>query len=172
MEAFFKQGLMHPLLTTSHMMLGIGLGILLGQQGKAHFLKNCFLFFAVIILSALMVKTISFPWEIAIISMVVAAIIGILVAIKLNLSQWIVLFLTLFAAMMVGQESAPVMIPGLKASTINAFVFGAAITSTAVLFLTAMIAVLFKNLGSGIVLRVLGSWVVAAAMMVGILLTV
>ena len=152
------------------MMLAISLGMLLAQQGHSSFIKAILVFVYAVIFGAWLTRTVDLGLNIPLISLVVAGVLGMLVAIKLKLNTIVVLLLSLISGFLVGQESAPVLIPGMKAMTIYAFFIGATITSALVLTIVSLISLLFTNLGNGIVLRVLGSWVVAAALMVQVLL--
>ena len=152
------------------MMLAISLGMLLAQQGRSSFIKAILVFVYAVIFGAWLTRTVDLGLNIPLISLVVAGVLGMLVAIKLKLNTIVVLLLSLISGFLVGQESAPVLIPGMKAMTIYAFFIGATITSALVLTIVSLISLLFTNLGNGIVLRVLGSWVVAAALMVQVLL--
>ena len=152
------------------MMLAISLGMLLAQQGRSCFIKAIPVFVYAVILGAWLTRAMELNLNIPLISLIVAAVLGLLVSIKWTLKTYLVIALSLVSGFLVGQESAPVLIPGMKAMTIYAFFIGATITSALVLTAVSFVSLLFRNLGNGIVLRVLGSWVVAAAVMVQVLL--
>jgi hypothetical protein len=101
-----------------------------------------------------------------------AGVTGILLALRLELPLWLGAVLTGVGGVLIGMGSAPLMIPGLNALKIYTELAGTAVSTSVTLLALALLASLLRTLLNGIVLRVLGSWVAASALMVLALLFV
>ena len=166
MYSFFLQGLTQPLLVPAHILALIGLGLLLGQQGIRPLRYGVMAFFIGISSGIVLTRFAlpAWPWETALLAG--AGLAGMLLAIRLPL---LLSVCVVFAAVMgglLGLDSTPSLIPGLKAFKIYVMMAGTVTSATFIVLLSAAIAVSLRTRWEGIVLRVLGSWVVASALMV------
>lgn len=147
-------------------MVLAGLGLLLGQQG-AQPVRTGWLAFAVAIVVGLgSAQLYGVRWGIGMPLLIAAGGAGCLLALRLRLPVWLYLLLAAVAGVLLGMDSSPAMIPGMKAMKIYAFMTGVAVADTLALLLLALLALGLRTLLDGVVLRVLGSWVAASALMV------
>ncbi|MEZ5453348.1 MAG: HupE/UreJ family protein [Thiothrix sp.] len=166
MMHFFLQGLQHPLLYPAHLIALIGLGLLLGQQGMRQMRSGWLVFLLLALLGLELTQLGVADWRNEVLLLILAGIAGALLALRLGLPPWLCALLAGFGALLVGLDSAPAMIPGMKAMKIQAMLAGTLVGASGVLVLLALTGYLLRNLLDGIVLRVIGSWVLASAMMV------
>lgn len=163
---FFIQGLSHPLMVPAQLILTFSLGLLIGQQGWKHF-RVVLPLFAIALAGALvMTRYQTASWNSESILLPLAAITGLLVIFRLQLSVLITLTVALAAAIVIGMDSAVPMIPGLQARKIYANLAGSGVSVFGILLLVSMIAWALRNVIQGIVLRVLGAWATAGAVLV------
>ncbi|PWQ97807.1 HupE/UreJ family protein [Leucothrix pacifica] len=163
---FFIQGLSHPLMVPAHLIVTFSLGLLLGQQGWKH--MGIVLPFFILVIGASLVMTRHYnpSWNSEAILLPLAAITGVLVILKLQLHWIITVVLAAAAAVVIGLDSAVPMIPGLQARKIYASLAGSGLTVFGLLLVISVIAWSLRNLLQGIVLRVLGAWATAGAVLV------
>lgn len=166
MTEFFLRGVGHFWHFPAHVMVLVGLGLLLGQQG-AQPVRTGWLAFAVAMAVGLeSAQLYEVRWGVGMPLLIAAGIAGCLLALRLRLPVWLYLLLVAVAGVLLGMDSSPVMIPGMKALKIYAFMAGAVLADTLALLLLALLALGLRTLLDGVVLRVLGSWVAASALMV------
>ncbi len=170
MNQFFIQGLQHPFLTPSHLILLMGLGIFLGQQGLKKSPSAVVVFIVAALISAGAHRFypigVNMGINMEITLLIIAAIIGILCALRLELPLWVSLLITLSCGLLIGQDSAPVLIPGIKLIKIYTSLAGSILSAAALLSLITLIALFVNKRLKGIPLRVLGSWIFASSVMV------
>ncbi len=170
MNLFFIQGFQHPFLTPSHIIILVGIGILIGQQAGAQGLKQSFSAIALFVLSATigawMHRFYPITLNIEQTLLIIAAMSGILIAVRLQLAIFISLLLVIFCGVLIGQDSAPVVIPGIKMIKVYTSLAGSVISASLFLGVIAIVATLLRKLLQGIPLRILGAWIFASAIMV------
>lgn len=172
---WFEKGLMHPVVTPSHIILLLGLGLLLGQQGKSHLVRHLALFALSIIGGFVLDQVINyFVSENAarlayenneLILLLLALIIGLLSVLKLHLPGAITMLLLLVSGVMLGLDSQPHIIPGLHVS-FSGWIAGAALGIWSIVALLALVSLLMRDILQGMVIRVLGSWIATSAIFV------
>lgn len=166
MNTFFQQGFWHFLQAPAHLIVLFGLGLLLGQQaGRA--LRSGLAVFALALLAGLLLTQVfTAGWKHDIVLLILAVSMGGLLAVRLELPLWVVGLLAGVAGILIGIDSAPSLIPGMKATKTYAALAGSALSASLAVLLLALPALPLRKLLDGIILRVLGSWVVASALMV------
>ncbi|MEE9352050.1 MAG: HupE/UreJ family protein [Thiotrichaceae bacterium] len=166
MNSFLLQGLQHPFLTPSHLIILVGLGVLFGQQGFSHSRNSILAFIFAALIGAWTHRLYPIPINIEVALLAMAAAIGILCALRLKLPIWITVLFALFCGVLIGQDSAPVMIPGIKITKIYTSLAGSILSATLFLGFISIIALPLRKFFQGIPLRVLGSWIFASSVMV------
>ncbi|MEZ5536147.1 MAG: HupE/UreJ family protein [Thiolinea sp.] len=166
MNDFFMQGLWHPLLTPSHLVVMVALGLLAGQQGVGH-VKAVVPVFLMAVCAVLGLTILHLIWPDAGSWLLILALMtGLLIIMKTELPVWFLLVLAVAAALLVGLESAAPRIPGLRGTKVYAFLGGTALSATLVVTLSSMPGLLLRNVLDGVPLRVLGAWITAGAALV------
>ncbi|QLQ31811.1 MAG: HupE/UreJ family protein [Candidatus Thiothrix singaporensis] len=150
----------------AHVVVLVGLGLLLGQQGAQPVRTGWLAFAAAIVVGLGLAQLYAVRWNISMFLLIVAGVVGCLLALRLRLPVWLYLLLAAVAGVLLGLDSSPAMIPGMKALKMYAFMAGAVVADTLALLLLALLALGLRTLLDGVVLRVLGSWVAASALMV------
>lgn len=157
------QGIWHPLQTPSHLMLILGLGFLVGQQG--HWKTSLLLPLSVLAGFALNHYT-SINWNTELILLGLSLTCGLLLVLRLNLHFGAVLVLLFVCGVILGLDSSPIIIPGLGSNSINSWLLGAAVTLNFGLLLVSLFATFLDHYWNGIILRVAGSWIATSAIFV------
>ncbi len=166
MMDFFWQGLLHPLLMPSHLILLIALGLLAAQQGAAH-VKTLLPVFIVAIICGVGLTLVTHPrinfdsWL-----LVSALLTGLLVVLRLKLPVWPLAVLALVAALLIGLDSAAPRIPGMRGMKVQALLGGTALSAVLVVLTVSVPGLLLRRVLEGIPLRVLGAWITAGAALV------
>ena len=158
------QGFMHPLLTPSHILLILGLGLLFAQQKNQ---ISSLLLYAVALITGLIIKQMShikLDFELILLGAGLTA--SLLVILKLDLPILLVWMLAVFSGIALGLDSSPVLIPGLGTTSINNWLVGAACSFVLIILLTTLIARFINRFWQGIILRVLASWIATSAIFV------
>lgn len=164
---FFLQGLWHPFVTPAHIIVLVGLGLLLGQQQAWSSLKRALPVFFISCVVGLFVARLNLPeWNSPVVLLVLALVLGMLVAARWNLASGLLLVLSGLIGIGVGLDSTPLMIPGMGNAKLYSWMAGAALGSWLLLMASTVVASLIRSVIQGIPLRVLGSWVAASALMV------
>lgn len=166
MGKFFLQGLSHFVQAPAHVIVLFGLGLLLGQQAWRGVRIGLPLFLLAVTVGLLLTQVLSPGAKHDVLLLIVAVVLGGLLAVRLELPAWTMSLLAAAAGVLIGADSAPSLIPGMKAMNIYAVLAGSAVGTSFAILLLALPALLMRELLNGIILRVLGSWVVASALMV------
>lgn len=173
---WFIEGFLHPLETPSHLILLVALGVLLGQQGNSHFIRNLLLFCGVVMAGFTINNYFPLRWNNELILLFLALFVSLLTILRLNdrllWVQFIIPLISISCGLILGLDSSPIVIPGLGADTFYNWLFGAAIGMYSAIILIALISLLLRDLFQGIILRVLGSWIATSALFVLTLLMV
>lgn len=165
MSAFLIEGLLHPLVTPSHIILLLGIALLIGQQAKLKIGISIFSVTFIIGLIANRLFTITdLPIEEILLS--IALIVGILTVLKLNLPCFVLAIVAAISAFFAGYDSTPIVMPGIGLQKIVSWQAGATIASTSVVILAGLLAYYLRNLLQGVALRVMASWIATAALLV------
>lgn len=172
MTNFFIQGMGTPWQIPAHIVVLVGLGLLLGQQGFAAVRAGLLVFVLSVLIGLGLIRVPALTWDGSMVLLTLAGVTGILLALRLELPLWLGAVLTGVGGVLIGMGSAPLMIPGLNALKIYTELAGTAVSTSVTLLALALLASLLRTLLNGIVLRVLGSWVAASALMVLALLFV
>lgn len=172
---FFMKGLYHPMMVPAHIIALFALGLLLGQQGWRTIRIVLPAFILVLIASLIMTRYQSAAWNAELVLLPLAAITGLLVVFKLNLEQsnpglLVSLIISIIAAVVIGMDSAVPRIPGLQAAKIYSHLAGSGVFASALLLTISLIAVTLRKLLDGVILRILGAWSTAGAVLVVTLL--
>ena len=156
----------------AHMIALFSLGLLLGQQGWQT-LRIVILTFALVLATALIMTLYQkATWDAELVLLPLAAITGILVIFKFNLSTWVPLIIAVIAALVIGMDSVVPRIPGLQPAKIYAHLTGSGLFATGLLVILSGIALALRKLLDGVILRILGAWSTAGAVLVVTLLMV
>ena len=166
MIQFFNQGFWHFLQAPSHIVVLFGLGLIIGQQGERAIYAGLSAFAVSVIAGLLLTQLVTITWSPDIVLLGSAIIVGGMLALRLDLPVWSVALLVAVPGLLIGMDSKPVMIPGMKRSMVYAALAGAALSTCFAVWLVALPSLLLRSVLNGIVLRVLGSWVTASALMV------
>lgn len=179
--SWFLKGLSHPAMTPAHIILLLGIGLLIGQQAisgklKTHFILNFMLFslsiFIGFLLNHYLPGDVKKTLNTELILLATALTIGLLTLLKLNLPTLLLLALVISSGMVLGLDSTPIMIPGLRSVSINSWLMGALSGMFGITLLLAVISALLRNILNGMVLRVIASWIATSALFVLTLLLV
>lgn len=166
MSSLFQLGLGSFLQAPSHIMLLFGLGLLAGQQGWRGVRTTLPIFVVALVTGLILTQISTFAWNQEFILLLLVVVTGGLLAIRLELPGWSLGLLAVMAGILIGLDSAPALIPGMKASKIYAALAGVAVGVSLAALLPAVAGLLLRLPLNGIILRILGSWVVASALMV------
>ncbi len=163
---FFVKGLMHPMVIPTQLIAVFALGLLLGQQGWKHIRIVLPVFLIVISAALIMTRYQSASWTPEMVLLPLATVTGLLLTLK---QQWFVLISLIAAiviAVVIGMDSSVPMIPGLQTRKIYASLAGTGLSVFGLLMLVTLIAFALRNLLQGIILRILGAWSAAGAILV------
>ena len=170
MGQFFQQGFWHFLQAPSHIIVLFGLGLLFGQQGVRG-LRSGLSGYAIAVIGGLILsQLVSLNWKHDIVLLIQAISVGGLLALRLKLPTWSIILSAAIGGLLIGIDSAPSMIPGMKPSIIYASLVGTALSTCLAVSLLALPSLALRIPLNGIILRVLGSWVTASALMVLVLM--
>ncbi|CAA6812646.1 MAG: HupE / UreJ protein [uncultured Thiotrichaceae bacterium] len=166
MNNFFLQGLQHPFFTPAHLITLLALAMLLGIHKRTHaiFALPIFVIFALMGLLATRFYRPDLSFEVILLA--VAALIGIIIAIKVTLPKMMLFILASIIGISIGLDSEVIIIPGLKASTTYFNMLGTLLSVSFTLLITTLISMTLNPLWNSIVLRILGSWASASSLMV------
>ncbi len=168
-QFFFLEGFWHFLQAPSHIIVLFGLGLLIGQQGSRG-VRFGALSFALAIGGGLsLTQLVLLSWKHDIVLLLLAIAIGALLALRRNLPAWGVALPAAVAGIMIGIDSGPSVIPGMQATMTFVSLVGTALSTCLAVMVFALPSLLLRSPLNGIILRVLGSWVSASALMVLVL---
>ncbi|WP_022953361.1 HupE/UreJ family protein [Leucothrix mucor] len=163
---FFMQGLNHPLVIPAHLIVVFALGLLLGQQGWKQARVVLPTFIVVFCGALLMTRIQSVSWDTEMILLPLAGLMGILLTLKRQLPLVLPLTIAAIAAVVIGLDSSVPQIPGLQARKIYAHLSGSGVSISALLLVVTFIALALRNVLQGVILRILGAWCTAGALLV------
>ncbi len=169
---FFMKGFNHPMMVPAHLLAIFALGLLLAQQGWRVTRLVVPLFLLVLTASLTMTRYQTAAWDAELVLLPLAAITGILVILKWNLSVIIPSIIAIIAAIVIGMDSAVPRIPGLQAAKIYSHLAGSGVFAASLLLVVSLIGLTLRNLLDGVILRILGAWSTAGAVLVVTLLLV
>ncbi len=170
MAQFFQQGFWHFLQAPAHIIVLFGLGLLFGQQARRGLKVGLSVFVLSVVAGLLLTLMFTLNWKHDVVLLGLAIAIGGLLALKLQLPTWGIALLAVAAGGMIGVDSGPSVIPGMKASMTYASLVGTALSTSLTVLLLALPSLWLRLPLNGIILRVLGSWVTASALMVLVLM--
>ncbi len=162
-QAWFLQGIWHPIQTPAHIIVIMGLAFLLGQQKQ---LKITLLLPIMVLLGFVLNHYSLLAWNTELILLILALICGLLLVLRLKLPLLLTLFLLISCGVILGLDSSPIMIPGLGLNSIYSWRLGALITMSLSIFGLAIVAYILNKFWNGIILRVAGSWIATSAIFV------
>jgi hydrogenase/urease accessory protein HupE len=166
MANFFLQGLQHPWQFPAHVMMLIGLGLLLGQQSKPQRRLGWWVFVLAMVMGLGLTQLPALVWNGNVALLALACVSGCLLALRLELPVRFCAVLAGVGGCLIGLDSAPVMIPGMKALKLYSVLAGTALGASLSFGLLILLAALLRTVLDGLILRILGSWVAASALMV------
>ncbi len=162
-QTWFTQGFLHPVLTPSHIILIIGLALLTGQAGAI--IKDSLILAFAVIIGMVANHYVSLPGDFELILLIGALIVGFIVILKLKNSQLLSYLLVAVGGLLLGYDSSPVVIPGLGSNSIYNWLGGAVTSIIGLALLVAIMASLLNKFWEGVLVRVIGSWIVASALL-------
>jgi urease accessory protein len=155
-------GLLHPYTEPVHIITLLGLGFLLTQQAKT-VPPSGWILFCIAALIGLITSQIELTLALSPLLLVIAIVLGLLVAINLSLPARFCLFLSTVSGFVLGLDSAP------GSATIWTEIV-AIISTTTGLGIALLIVIgwgdYFKKDWQKIAIRVIGSWIAASALLV------
>lgn len=166
MSNLFQLGLWSFLQAPSHIMLLFGLGLLAGQQGWRGVRIMLPVFVLALVVGLMLTQMTTFAWNPEFILLLLVVVTGGLLAVRLELPGWSLGLLAIVTGILIGLDSAPGLIPGMKVSKLYAALAGVGVGLSLAALLPALAGLLLRLPLNGIILRILGSWVVASALMV------
>jgi hypothetical protein len=167
-QTWFTQGALHPLLTASHIILLLSIAVLIGQQGLKlwQLILSAFAMIAGFFINQTVTLGIIESFNIELILSAFALTISLLVIFKLRLPVILVAILIFISILVVAYDSEPIVIPGVGDNSINNWLVGAFISILGFVTSIALLASFFKRFWSGIILRVLGSWIATSTIFI------
>ena len=163
---FFEKGLMHPMVVPTQLIAVFALALLLGQQGWRHIRIVLPVFLVTISASLVMTRYYSANWNPEMILLPLAAITGLLLTLKNDWFVTVSVVIAVVVATVIGLDSSVPMIPGLQSRKIYAHLAGTGLGVFGLLAIVTLIAYVLRNLIQGIILRILGAWSAAGAVLV------
>lgn len=159
---------MHPLQTPSHLILLFGLGLLLGQQTKTqgNIINNLSLFIVLVISGLVIQNYLSINLNNELILLTLALIAGILVILHLNLPSIIMTTLIISGGIMLGLDTSPVIIPGIRSVSIYSWLSGSAVSIFTIISALILCSFVLHRFLEGMIIRVVGSWIATSALFV------
>ncbi len=157
----FYNGLLHPAVVPAHAIVLVGLGLLLGQQGVAHLWRALPVFAAALAVALLASGQAAVPAAASWL-LVAALACGLLLASAMHLPIAAGTVLALATAALVGLDSAPDLVGAERLLTLAGTWLSA---SFAVLWFFAL-ADVGRRPWQQVAVRVAGSWIAAASLMV------
>jgi len=161
---FFTEGLLHPLVTPSHLLVLLSMSLLLGQQAKYGLAWLSYLFAFVLGLIANRVLTLD--WQVEQTLLLIALVISLIALLKRNIPTLVLSSLTIISALLLGFDSTPIVLFGLATQKIIIWQAGAIITSSVFLIIMTLLADYSRTLLQGIPLQVAASWIATVALLI------
>lgn len=163
---FFVQGLNHPMMIPAHLIVVFALGLLLGQQGWKQVRVVLPAFIVVFAGALLMTRIQSVSWNTEMTLLPLAGLTGLLLTLKRQVPLLLSLVIAVIAAAVIGMDSSVPQIPGLQLRKVYAHLSGSGVSVSALLLVVTFIALALRNVLQGVVLRILGAWCTAGALLV------
>jgi len=163
-QTWFIQGLLHPVLTPSHIVLLVSLGLIIGQQGiKLAYIASIIVSIA---LGMFLKDRLDINVNIELILLVLALIVSLLTVLKLRLPRLFILFFIISSSLIIAYDSDPIVIPGAGTNSINNWLLGALMGILATVEIVSLIATFLRRFWDGVILRVIGSWIATSAIFI------
>ncbi len=163
---FFLNGLLHPVLVPHHFLALISLSLYAGFVLQRPFFHALNIWAIALGTGLAATFIIEIPFSLDNILLSISLLVGILLALLYVTFTHVLLFFGSILLLLIGLDSAPLKIPGISTIRITQGLIGTAITGTLITFIGLSLGFYFKRLLNGIPLRILGSWIAAAALMV------
>ncbi|MCB1800589.1 MAG: HupE/UreJ family protein [Gammaproteobacteria bacterium] len=160
----FWNGFLHPLLTPSHLMALLAVGMLLGTQPTQRASQGLFAFVIATCIGLAMAGAFGRVMELDTAVLLGAASTGLLVAWQPALPGVLLFILVAACGLLLGNDSAQEAYVG-KELVVTLFATGLAVF-LAMLYLLAAAEVLQRYRWTSVGVRVLGSWIAASALIV------
>lgn len=160
---FFYNGLLHPVLVPAHLLLLVAVGVFFGQQGPK-VIQPALAVFAVATVVGLAIAWFFSAEESEALVLVLAAVVGLLIALAPHLAVHWCALIALLAGLFLGVDSAQEELSG-KDKLVTFFGSGLAIYML-VLYPMALADFFNKKDWQKIGIRVVGSWVAASSLLV------
>lgn len=160
----FWNGFLHPLLTPSHLMLLLAVGMLLGSQQQQAASHGLFAFLISTCIGLAVAGTQGRVTDLGTALLIAAAVFGLLVAWQPTLPKILLFALVAACGLLLGNDSAQESYVG-KELVVTLFATGLAVF-LAMLYLLAAVEFLHKYRWTSVGVRVFGSWIAASALIV------
>lgn len=164
MGTFIQQEIIAAILTPAHLITALGLGLLLGQQ--AQLAKTIPAFIVSMAIGSLLTLWVEFPWEVANFLLPLALLMGVLLAWRPSIPSPVLWLFAVYCGVFIALGAAPSIIPGLKDIHIYSIMAGSTLISSLSVVLMSGLAYALRHAFEGLILRILGSWIAASALMV------
>lgn len=158
----FYNGLLHPVWVAAHLLVLIVFGLFIGQQSDK-LIRFMLLAFSMALVTGLCVVAFDITFNAELTLFVASAILGILVALEYRLPLQVSLGLAIILGFIIGLDSPQEELWGISKFYALA---GTCISASLCLGFFAGLAVLLKRPWQRILIRVLGSWGTASAVLV------
>lgn len=162
----FVNGALHPFLIPAHLMILTGLGLLVGRQGSKYIGRTLPLFMLAIIPSLIISTFVQDGDAIEFILLFLAILLGTLVAAGIQLNGWGLLFFALGSALLIGLDSSQTVFTGKDRYLALG---GTAVSASMLLIYITGFSEFLQKLWQGVLVRIIGSWLVASSLMVLVL---
>jgi len=168
----FLQGLLHPLQTPSHLILLLGLSLLLGQQTKTlpPLFKYVALLTVSVVIGFIFNQTQNINWNNELILLVIALSIGLITLLRpqisLNQTRLLLILAVVSTGIMLGLDTQPIIIPGMRGISINSWLMGSASSIVSLTLLLGLCCFGLRRYFNGMILRIASSWIATSAIFV------
>ena len=175
---WFQQGLLHPIQTPSHLILLLGVGLFLGQQGKTvpQLFNYLVLFLVSVVIGFILNQTQNFNWNNELILLTLALNIGLLTLlhpqVSLNQTRLLLISAVVLSGLMLGLDTQPIVIPGMRSVNINSWLMGSASGIITLVLFLGLVSFALRRYFNGMILRIASSWIATSAIFVLTLLLV
>ncbi|HPQ94444.1 MAG: HupE/UreJ family protein [Thiothrix sp.] len=167
---FFMEGLGHPLAAPSHLLALVALSVLLAQQvwqpskiPQLMVLVQGGLTLVLVLASTLWYRPRP-PVELFLLGL--ALVMGVLAILRLSLPAGLLQLFALLVMVTIGLDSAAPRLPGLRGTGIQLYLLGTWCGVMLIWLAALLLSRLLRQLLDGLPLRILGSWITAATLIV------
>ncbi|MEZ5477162.1 MAG: HupE/UreJ family protein [Thiolinea sp.] len=157
----FVNGFLHPLLIPAQILVLLGLGLLVGRQGSEAIRRTLPVYMLSVLGSVVLGLFYPLPLEWLLLAM--ALLLAAAVISGYFVPTWILVLAAVLSALLIGTDS---LIADFSGRERYFALLGSVVGSSLLLIYVSGIAESLQILKDGIVLRVLGSWIAASALMV------